>query len=265
MAVRSWAKYIDELLLGGRWLPVTGCVLFVNAPRERAVAELINGVRGQYVRREYGSPLRQRTVVADDLGALLSRLLPLDTGEPRRELFVQTADPQWTAVFDTSWRGQDPHSPMMWFAQGGIRSVSVSDFPHTMNSPGLPEMYGQRKIEMYEIVPNAAPVGYTLGVRVADSNRWEFDGGGRNFPMGSVWDPDAKRDPDKFTHEHLVQMCALLGLRPFDEDFYAPDNTGVIVERTEPNGPNRAAVTLAQARGEEPVFLYPGPGFVPAP
>lgn len=59
--------------------------------------------------------------------------------------------------------------------------------------------------------------------------------------------------------------CAHYELRPFDEDFYAPDNAGVIVERTEPNDPAVPAITLAQARGEEPVVLQPGLGFIPAP
>lgn len=72
------------------------------------------------------------------------------------------------------------------------------------------------------------------------------------FPVPVVWDPDARRVPDKFTHEHLAASAAAFGLRPFDEDFYAPDGRGIIVERTGPMEPGTRTYTLAQARGEEP-------------
>ncbi|WP_167046584.1 hypothetical protein [Salinibacterium sp. ZJ454] len=47
-------------------------------------------------------------------------------------------------------------------------------------------------------------------------------------------------------------MTSRFGLRPFDEDFYAPDGHGVVVERTDPLEPSYRTVTLAQARKEEP-------------
>ena len=253
MSVRSWADYERGLLLGGLWLPVTGCVLFVNASAERCADTLLNGVRGQHVREYYGHALRVRPVKARSLDGLLRALLPLDASTPRRYLLLPTANSEWTAMFDSVWRGQDPQSPMVWFAVAGIESVSVVDIPHTYDYPSDRGFYGARKLEMYELAPDGEAIGHSLGVRTVNTRQWEVVEPSRPFPVGNIWDPMAKRIPDRFTHEHLVEMTGLFGLWPFDEDFYAPDGQGLIVERTDPVQPDEVTYTLGQARREEPV------------
>ena len=106
---------------------------------------------------------------------------------------------------------------------------------------------------MYEIRQPGDAVGRTLGVRAINRRQWEVAGGTGEFPVGNVWRPDAIRVSDRFTHEHLLQMAERFGLHPFDEDFYAPDRTGIIVERTDPVDGEQRLTTLAQARGEEPL------------
>lgn len=253
MSIRSWADYERGLLLGGRWLPVTARVLFVNATTERCADTLLNGVRGRHVREHYGHPLRVRPVKASSLDGLLRTLLPLEAPTPRRRLLLPTADSEWTAMFDSAWRGQDPQSPMVWFSVAGIESVSVVDIPHTYDYPSNRGFYGARKIEMYELARDGEAIGHSLGVRTVNTRQWEVVEPSGQFPVGNVWDPTARRIPDRFTHEHLAEMTTRLGLRPFDEDFYAPDGQGLIVERTDPIQSDESTYTLAQARGEEPV------------
>ena len=67
MSVRSWAEYQRGLLLGGRWLPVTGCVLFVKASAQRCVDKLTTGGRARVVMEVYGHPQRIRPVRAGNL------------------------------------------------------------------------------------------------------------------------------------------------------------------------------------------------------
>jgi hypothetical protein len=253
MIVRSWAEYQRGLLLGGAWLPMTGCVLFVKASTDRCVEILVSGVRGDYVRSLYGHPLRIRPVAGRSLADLFGTLLPFDLPENRRSLFLPTASPEWTAMLTSDWREHDPQSAMVWFAVAGVESVSVTDVPNDYDSATKRGFAGIRKIEMYELPSHGGRIGHSLGVRTADSSRWELVQPSRPFPVGNIWDPTAKRIPDRFTHEHLVEMTGLFGLRPFDEDFYAPDGQGVIVERTDPVQSDERTFTLAQARGEEPV------------
>ena len=252
MSVRSWVDYQRGLLLGDAWLPVTGCVLFVKAPVRRCVETLTTGSRARVVMEVFGHPQRVRPVRAGDLEDFLRMLLPLDAPVNRRYLFLPTANPEWTAMFTSDWRGQDPHSPMVWYSVDGAEAVCVMDTPNNYDSKTNRGFYGERKIEMYEIRPDGGLIGHSLGVRMTGSGRWEVVEPSGQFPVGNIWDPLAKRNPDRFTHEHLVEMTGLFGLRPFDEDFYAPDGRGVIVERTDPVQPDERTFTLAQARREEP-------------
>jgi len=247
----------SELLLGGQWLPVTTTVLFINASVERCAYELVHGVRGEYLASKFGhQPFVTTQVRAEEgLAGLLGELLPLEIPENRRTLFAPTTNPRWTAMFTSDWRGQDPHSPMLWFAQGRIASVLVSEAPHSPSLAGYRASYGERKIEMYEIPPEGEAIGHTLGVRATGINKWEVAGGSGRFPGGSLWDPSARIVRDRFTHYHLAAMCERLGLHPFDEDFYAPGGSGILVTRTDPTPRDWPRISLAQARGEAPLNL----------
>lgn len=156
-------------------------------------------------------------------------------------------------MFESSRRAPDLTSAMAWFAVAGIESVSVTDFPNSWNTKEQLGWSGVRKIEAYEIVPDRQEIGHSLGVRLTDSNRWELVEPHAPFYGGAVWDPTARRVPDKFTHQHLADTAAMHGLHPFDEDFYAPEGHGIIVERTDPIEPGTPSYTLAQARGEVPI------------
>lgn len=242
-----------NLLCEGEWLPVTSTVLFVNASVDRCVEELVGGVRGRYLEQRFGfAPFTSREVASPDLPGLLATLLPLEIPEERRSLFLQTSNPRWTAMFTSAWRGLDPGSPLAWFGQGRLESVSVAEVPHRPRLSDGTATYGYRQILMYEIPPTGDPIPHTLGVRSTGATKWEVDVGAREFPLGNIWDPDERLVRNRFTHSHLTQMCSRMGLYPFDEDFYAPDGVGVLVERTDLTPPDWPRISLAQARGEEP-------------
>lgn len=171
MPVKSWREYEHRLLLSGGWLPVTAIVLFVRATPTECVDVMLNGVRGKRVIELYGQPLRQRRVSAPNLESLLTSLLPLQTPEARRNLFVSTKNPAWTVMFGAHRRVTYPHSEMRWFSAAGIESVLVSDRPNSWNPETQQGWSGARKLEMLQVLPNGEDVGHSLGVRVSDSNR----------------------------------------------------------------------------------------------
>ncbi len=238
----------DNLLLAGAWLPVTAAVLFANASAERCADAFVNGVRGSAVVRLYGSPLKSTRVTSSSLEGILSSLLPLELGNSRRNLIVPTANAEWSAIFDSTWRGQDPQSAMTWLTVSGIESVSVTDIPYTRGGDSGLGLFGVRKIEMYELDANGERIGHSLGVRMVSERRWEVVQPSGEFPVGNVWDPTARRVSERFTHSHLVKMTARFGLRPFDDDFYAPDGEAILVERTDPIPADEVTFTLDKAR-----------------
>lgn len=255
MAAQGWAEYEKQLLLGGDWLPVTSCVVFAKSSSEECARELAQGVRGKKYRElSGGHPMSTRAVSGATLEELLASLLPLQNVGGTKFLMLATAEPEWTAVFDCGWRGFDPNGFTSWLAVGGIDTITFWDSPHTIRSGTQKGFYGIRGVIIASAIRGEAPIRSGIRVRAANLRTWELDG-----PFGSDtefdWDPDAVRVPEHFTHDHLVSTAARYGLRPFDENFYAPDGKGIIVEEpVDPFGALRYT-TLAAARGEEP------PGF----
>lgn len=148
-------KIEPTLLLGGTWRPITNAVLFANAPAERVADEFLNGVRGRHVSRSLGSPLAVQKVPHGRLDERLQSLLPLDVIEDRRLLGLDTANPQWSAVFGSRWRSLAGQSPLGWLAAGGIECVLIEEEAHRPSASPPNQSFGIRKMETFEIVPGA--------------------------------------------------------------------------------------------------------------
>ncbi len=85
-------------------------------------------------------------------------------------------------------------------------------------------------------------------MRVTDSSRWEFIEPVTGTPFPDPTDYTARRVADRFTHDHLAAAAGSFGLRPFEEDFYAPDRWAILVEDTTPRDPTLRLWTLEQAK-----------------
>lgn len=244
------------LLLGGNWRPITDTVLFANAPAAQVVDAFLTGLKGWYAREMNGSPLAVTTIPHGSLGGRLENLLPLDSAQDRKVLVTDTANPQWSAIFGSLWVGLDGGHELVSLAKSGIESVLISSRPHRPRAAPPNASYGFREIATYELVPGAEPTAHphSIRMRAENSRRFEIDGNPEiPFPIGTVWDPTARKVQDRFTHEHLVEMAARYGLRPFDDDFYPEDADTYLVSRTDPDEKEYKGRSLAQARGIEPV------------
>jgi hypothetical protein len=60
---------------------------------------------------------------------------------------------------------------------------------------------------------------------------------------------DAPTPTARFSQDLLIEYAAELGLRPFDEDFYAATSTAFVVRHTDPPDPKSWVVTLSAAQG----------------
>ncbi|MET3367392.1 UNVERIFIED_CONTAM: hypothetical protein ABIE34_000613 [Jeotgalibacillus campisalis] len=233
-------KLAAELLLGGRWAPVTNTLSFVNAPLEQA-AQIWHD---WYAKRYPNNKNLRQTTYTGSLEEHFKRLVPLASGA--ETLFLETRDPSWTAAVDNSRTGPDLSSLLrVEYAQTrGIRSVIVQEIPHTLDRKTYPQWRGRYGARRFLIL---GPGDFVTQVRLVNNDKWEFARGGEVLEFENTDAYDSPRTTDRFTHEMLVDYCRHLGLDPYNEDFYVPNGRGIIVGFRGETRPEDG-YTLAEAR-----------------
>ncbi len=239
------------LLMGGAWLPVTGTVNFLRSDVD-AVVEMFVSVRGGVILKQTGTPVTVRGV-RGSLAERFESLLPLVSAMASRYLFIPVVADDgevWTAYVDNSYSGIEMGPALGLFAARGVFGVSICEKPNSYDHRTNLGSWGVRKVEVLEPAPDGSRdyAGYSLGVRVTDSSRWEFIEPVTGTPFPDPTDYGARRIPDRFTHGHLVQVAGFYGLRPFDEDFYSSQDRGVLVEDKGSHGRDWKHFTLTQAQ-----------------
>ncbi|MCC2333841.1 hypothetical protein [Cellulomonas wangsupingiae] len=238
----------DELLLGGRWLPLTKSILFVEQEAEEFVKTYM-AWRGAVITRNTGcAPVVSR--IGGTLEDVLAAMLPLVTAVPSKCLVMPTAN-GWSAVVENDWMGTEVQLTPWALAANGLRTVAVSEAPHTYSARTNLGWWGERKVSTF--VPSVEhpdePDGWTVGVRTTDGGRWEVAEPATPPPFPDPTDRTARRIRDRFTHAHLVEVAEWFGLRPTEADFYLPGGEAFLIERTEPRDPSWKDLTLDQAYG----------------
>ncbi|BCW56734.1 hypothetical protein V3C41_07420 [Paenarthrobacter nicotinovorans] len=230
----------SQLLLGSKWAPVTNTLSFINAPLEEAAK----------VWHEWNQSKAQNkddALMIEATGTLeeqFARLVPLDSGG--RHLFLETKNPEWTAAVNNSVSGPDLSS-MLYFRYSqarGIRSVTVTEIPHSVDKKSYPEYRGRYGVRKIMVMGSEEFASY---VSLVNDDRWVFDRDGTAF--ADFEDKEAYksvRATDRFTHDMLVRYCQNLGLDPFNEDFYVPNGRGILVDFN--NHSKNKTFTLAEAR-----------------
>ncbi|MET3367393.1 UNVERIFIED_CONTAM: organic radical activating enzyme [Jeotgalibacillus campisalis] len=217
-------KLAHQLLFGNTWAPLTNTIGFINAPLDEAASIWRNW---DETRPHDARTSVSLTGIEGTLSELLTSLVPLGTGN--RKLFLETSDPQWTAVLDNSANGADLSSGLkvQYAQQRGIRTVSVKEVPHTLDKKSYVQhrgRYGIRELMVW------GPGDFVRGIGLVNEDRWVFWSGGEPLAFENASAYESPRKQDRFTHEMLVTYCQNLGLDPFNEDFYAPNGKGIVVE-----------------------------------
>jgi hypothetical protein len=233
------------LLLADRWAPVTSEMGFLELGAEQAAQAFATW------EREVMTP-RGITVevlpVSGTLEQVLSRLLPLTSGERRRRLFIPTRS-AWTAYVADQWTGTDAASPMSVMARRlSIRCLRVVAVPHTLR--GNQGRYGGVMLDVFGPEQPGKISNTVRVVEVAnDGGRWVFVQSGEPFPFEQVEQYQAHRVRDRFTFEMLKDYLRHLGLAPFEEDFYLPPGSCAwLIQRTGPFNTVLREYTLEEAR-----------------
>jgi hypothetical protein len=234
------------LLLEDRWAPVTSTMGFVELGAEQAAQAFATWQRGLMTPRGISVEVLP---VSGTLEQVLSRLLPLTSGETQRELFIPTRS-AWTAYVSNQWTDTDAASPMSVMARRlSIRCLRVVAVPHTLRKHGGGR-YGGVMLGVYG---PEQPGKISNSVRFVgasnDGGRWVFDQSGEPFPFEQVEQYQARRVRDRFTFEMLKDYLRHLGLAPFEEDFYMPPGSRAwLIQKTGPFTTVGREYTLEEAR-----------------
>ena len=235
---------MQGLLLDDRWAPVTSELGFLEARAEYAARAFAAWQSGLMAPRGISVAV---SPIPGTLDQVLSALLPLTRPETRRDLFIPTRS-SWTAYVENGWGGTDASSAMRHLARTlGCRAMRVVAVPNTYRQ--AKGRYGAVMLEVYG--PHQTTwLNYVRAVSASnDGGRWAFDQFGEPFPFEKVEQYQARRTRDRFTFDMLKEYLQHLGLSPFEENFYLPEEAlAWLVEKTGPVVPNHEEFTLAQAR-----------------
>lgn len=216
-------------LLEGRLAPITYEMGFLECDCATAANQYSSWQSGIQAKR--GVTLRQEQV-SGHLDESLTRLLPLTSVESRRFIFIPTTS-LWTAFFDNGNDSTDAFAPISYLARvikcRGLRVSWVPDDVKGTYPARILEIYAPELTEWLNITRTWAAV--------ADGNKWVFKTSGTVQPYEQL--ENYYKDPvsERFTPRMLELYLKRIGLRPFEEDFYLP-NQAILIEKQGPIAPN---------------------------
>lgn len=230
-----------RLLLGSRWAPVTNTLSFIKAPLDEA-ARIWHELNEADLQDKADALMIEATGTLEEQFA---RLLPLGGGSKR--LFLETSNPDWTAVVSDFAAGADLTNQLYfeYSKKRGIHFVTVHEVPHSLDKKSYPEHRGRHGGRMIMVMGSEEYGSY---VSLINDDKWVFDRDGTAF--ADFEDTAAYKSfktTDRFTHDMLVSYCQNLGLDPFNEDFYVPNGRGILLDFRY-HHPDNKTFTLAEAR-----------------
>jgi hypothetical protein len=194
-------------LFGGRFDPMTHELYLVEGDVRRTV--------GAY--RAWQKACGRRTAVKRRRGPLPGLLESLETGRLQL-IFVEASG--WTAVFGAESRSAVGNLSQRLECQGLIVTYAA----HTIDLPD--GYYGAQVFMLHD--GQTGPIGLRRFVEAVNDGRWCWAEHGDPLPFEKPEYYTRRRIKDRLPPELLVEYCAALGVRPWDEDFYGDE--AVLVE-----------------------------------
>lgn len=210
------------LITSGAFAPSSWSIGFIKAPIE----VVVDAIESWYRQISPGPPIHTR--VEGSLGDRLRTLEPLTIGA-RRELLIQTSNPEWVAWFDCDLLG-DPKFGKVGVVSSRIpaEGVAVTRAPRCDPSGEGQPTYDALQFAMYGDGGKLLHRGLRTISLTAEDSRWHFEtfGEPRGFERQDFY--DGRRKVDRFTAAMLEEYCRALGLDPFVDTFY--EGSSVLVE-----------------------------------
>ncbi len=255
------------LLLQNRLWPVTRSLHFVETTPEKARQAYI--AHAQQAFEPDGGVSRTRRLltrvwnrnvhhyhssrVSGTLEEVLRSLEPLVQLGPPRYLFVPT-NSDWTVVFDNDFAGTDTSTMTTITHLAGCRGVRLVAAPHTEGRLSDYDVERKRRSGALMFEVHAAGEWYKTERAINlinETGRWEFYQSGTPLEFEEVDRYSRRRRLDRFNLDLLAKYAEALGIRPFDEDFYRPDEA-LALEKPEPPWPGTNYYSISEVKNGIP-------------
>jgi hypothetical protein len=215
----------SDLLFSDKLAPITTNMGFIENDFNTVVDEFYQW-RKENVHRHDPKAKVEKNLLNGDLENIIKSLLPLKMGQSNRNLFIPTSS-KWVAYMDNGYRGTDPSAVSYMAEHIKCRSVWIVAEPHTKKNYGSPrigrsgalilELHGPEKTEWLNLVRS---------IRLEhDVGKWSFKLRGKPLPFENLANYDVKRKTDKLTFDTFSYYLSELGIYPFSQSFYLPDNS----------------------------------------
>lgn len=238
----------SSLLFGDSLAPLTSEIGFVEIPAAQLLDAYLEWQRPIQSKRRIELKTRP---VSGGLRATLLSLLPLNTVEARRCLFVPTSS-AWTAFFENRASGTDASSTMSVMSRLlRSRALRVAVVPHDRSHRGghARGRYGALILEVFDPASGDPRNLLRSLVLANDGGRWIFEASGTPLPFEDDRRYNAPNLRDRLGLEDVARYLGALDVRAFDTAFYLPQGTdALLVEKQGPVAPGEKDLSLEDAR-----------------
>jgi hypothetical protein len=188
--------------------------------------------------------------IGGDLPTKLDSLLPLNSHEARRILFLPTAS-NWTAYLENGWRGTDVSAVSHLSRTMRVRAIRAVCVPHTIRKAGCE--IGRSGATIFELYAADSSGCCYLNVRrsvsAAYDGRWTFDANGDPpLEFEHLERYNARQIRDRFTPEMLDEYLRTFGIHFFSADFYDVPQPAYLISKEGPCAAGLKEYSLDQAR-----------------
>ncbi|VEI13428.1 hypothetical protein [Trueperella bialowiezensis] len=203
----------ETTLFGNRFYPVTEGIGFIAA----GVNELADSF--ETWRRTWDGGGEEGRFFHGDFEQLLASMEPLDRSQTA---FVQTANPQWTAVFSNdSTAGQGSDGSV---AAKRLRCDYVqASIGFASENPATG--FGAKAGWLFYYTMPSFPYGVNMYVQVSDQGnhrvKWQFDHSAAFMPFEDLASYEKRRIVDRFSPQMVIDYCRAVGIDPYNEEFYS--------------------------------------------
>ena len=196
-----------EVVFGGGLWPLGRKVGFVELELDTAIEAYRAWTRGWKPPRPSFEHVREPLLIDQ-----LRELLPLEMPYTRRLLVAHGRG--WTAIFDNSRGGGDPHPAVAELSRiAGTRGVLAGHTPQEQYP------YPATQLHLFDAEGDYAR---TIDCGVFDSGRWSFEACGPEQSFEDLEAYGSRRIRDRFTRPMLLRYLSALGIEADRMSAYGP-------------------------------------------
>lgn len=186
---------------------------FIKAPIKDVVTTFENWITPLIT--PFKNKIEATKIINQDINSAFRYLMPITSGDVRRYIFLETKS-EWVAHFNNHFGESDPGTPANIGRLYGCPVINYYKFDQPRESFGLNFSYSD--------IDNDGEFDLLRTINLIKEVNLSFYEYGKPFSFEDVQRYKSKFKKERFDGELLKRYLLEFGLRPFEEDFYYPNN-----------------------------------------